>query len=211
MKDKWKYFAGAAIGWFLSSSSSTLTNLIELGPAYSKLKTQYLYTPEVYDSTWSNNSEYITDGVELGLDHGDGSKVVMMIKTNDDGSISGVIYKKSLCDFNPLTDSFYLESPAPSWLDLFSSRYFYVSFLHDGRHEYLAKLKLTDYNSSKKVMTFETNKDDEWVLGSGFKVSAMLPAADDDIKEIESYCMARKGEFFKKILREVGESKKKKL
>ncbi|WCE32086.1 hypothetical protein [Vibrio sp. SCSIO 43137] len=181
-----KYFAVFCLG-FLTNFSGFLENVTSIPNSYKEFKKEYLYDTELLSGTWSNNTEYVLDGADLGLDF-EQPKITLSLSVNESGEVNGVILNKKVCDSLPLTWVISMESPEPSLSSLLFDRHFFLKQLKEGKMETVAEFKLVYTDERKEVIEFERVEDRWNVLPKTVKLAKNLPAYDADFNELDNYC-----------------------
>lgn len=82
-----KYAAVFAFG-FITSFSGALDNIASIPNSYKELKKVYFYSGNSISGKWSNNTEYLLGGGELGLAD-EQPKIIMQVSVNEHDEISG--------------------------------------------------------------------------------------------------------------------------
>ncbi|MEN4670516.1 hypothetical protein ABEH32_07070 [Pantoea agglomerans] len=171
----------------VTGASGFLDGLNKFPESYSQFKQVYLYDSEFLKGDWSTNAEYLANSHDLGLDV-EQAKIVMSMEPETDGSITGEIMSEKICDALPLTWYINFQSEAPSLLNFFVDRKFYITQLHNGETETVAVLKLIDENKKFGAVTFQVIGDKTQMLPDKITFGKNMPAYKNDYKQLQDYC-----------------------
>jgi len=181
-----KYTAVFLLG-FLTNFSGFLDNITSIPNSYKEFKKVYFYNSDLFKGKWSNNTEYLLGGGELGLDFSQ-PLITMELDVNEFGEINGGILNKRACDAMPMTWDISIESPEPGLSTILFDRRFYIKQLRDDKMQVVAEFKLSEADERKKVITFERVEDRWNILPETIRLAKNLPAYERDSKELSEYC-----------------------
>lgn len=181
-----KYIGVFLLG-FLTNVSGFFDNITSIPNSYDDFKKEYLYDSELLSGNWSNNTEYLLDGEELGLDFNQ-PRVAMKLSVDKHGRVNGEILSKRVCDTLPFTWRISMESPEPGLSSFFLDRRFYLKQLKAGKMEIVAEFKLVDADDRANVITFKRVEDRWGILPEIVQLAKNLPAYNTDFNELSDYC-----------------------
>ncbi|EGR2191077.1 hypothetical protein DZF87_24410 [Vibrio parahaemolyticus] len=147
----------------------------------------YFYDSELFKGQWSNNTEYLLGGGELGLDFAQ-PLITMELDVNEFGEINGGILSKRACDSMPLTLDLSIDSPEPGLSAILFDRRFYIKQLKDDKMQVVAELKISSTDERKKVITLERVEDRWNIFPETIRLAKNLPAYERDSNELSEYC-----------------------
>ncbi|RPB32590.1 hypothetical protein CYQ91_23540 [Vibrio diabolicus] len=182
-----KYTAVFLLG-FLTNFSGFLDNITSIPNSYKEFKKVYFYNTDLYKGRWSNNTEYLLGGGELGLDFAQ-PLITMELEVNEFGEINGGILSKRACDAMPLTWAISIESPEPGLSSIVFDRRFYIKQLNDDKMQVVAELKVSSVDERKNVITLERVEDRWNIFPEVVKLAKNLPAYERDTNELSDYCV----------------------
>ena len=169
--------------WFVKDFSSVKKTVLD-----------YFYRSEVWSGNWSNNSEYMIleqDNPAVGEGIDNYGKVIVRLQSSTNGEVHGDIVSEELCEYQPITWYFFLDSKGPNYFSLGRSRDFELSFLEQGKKHPVAMLRFyIDENSSEsdtvviKPRATAPNLKFPKELG----LVKGLPAFDQDVTELNEKC-----------------------
>ncbi len=172
---------------FLTNFSGFLDNITSIPNSYKEFKKVYFYDTELFKGQWSNNTEHLLGGGELGLDFAQ-PLITMELDVNEFGEINGGILSKRACDAMPLTWDISIDSPEPGLSAIFFDRHFYIKQLKDDKMQVVAELKISSTDERKKVITLERVEDRWNIFPEIIRLAKNLPAYERDSNELSEYC-----------------------
>lgn len=181
-----KYAAVFAFG-FITNFSGALDNIASIPNSYKELKKVYFYSGNSISGKWSNNTEYLLGGGELGFAD-EQPKIIMQVSVNEHDEISGEILSEGLCEALPITWVVSIESPEPGIFSLFSNRKLYIKQLKNNLMETVAIMEIISLDDRRGTVSLQRVADPLEILPVKVSLAKDLPAFDDDFKEISEFC-----------------------
>lgn len=194
----WKLFSAAG-GIFLA-----IGGYIGIANDYPEFLENYFYKSEIWTGNFSSTTEYtIITGNYPKIPDDQGQIIIRLESKKGSGQVHGDLITKGLCDFNPITWIFYIDSTKPNYLSLGKTRDFVISYLRHGKKAPIAEVRMTLNEIDDTPDTIQgklLNKADGLDFPSKFVIGRELQAFDDDVKELNEYCGQVTFNFHKAVI-----------
>lgn len=172
--------------WMINDLSSTVKN------GYG-----YFNKSDFWEGKWSVNSEYLIlqrglEGYNIGVEGDFSKKMTISIGHEGNGEFFGEVIYKELCEMNPMTWGFFLESKGPNFFSFGKTREFYLTFLREGRTIYLATIRgrILANDEKHQIMELEVIENPSSTpFPKKVRLSKHLPSYEEDFKEIMDHCL----------------------
>ncbi|EMW7171708.1 hypothetical protein K6U20_11970 [Vibrio fluvialis] len=171
----------------IANFSGFIDSITNIPRSYSEFKKEFIYTPGFLDGNWSNNTEYVINGRDFGLEEHQ-VNIAFELSESDNGAASGQFHLRDLCKYSPLTDLYIIESEKPGFFNLFFDRQFHIKKIAHGQKQTIATLRLVESNKDIGTIQFNVVNDHTYTLPKSFKIAKNLPAFDDDVIAMSEYC-----------------------
>ncbi|MBV7426769.1 MULTISPECIES: hypothetical protein [unclassified Acidovorax] len=187
--------------WFVNDAGKTKDNVAKV-----------FNRDDFWTGNWSMNAEYLLpadyDKYNLGAPGFD--RLVMNLSATENGVVEGLVLSKNLCQQNPITWNFFVDSHGPGLLSLGSSRDFVLSFQRDGRKVFAAMLRaeIVENKGRIKVIRFTVRENPSGIPFPPIAVFAKnLPAFQDDSEQVTAECQKYRLDFHKEIRKSMEKGK----
>lgn len=161
---------------------------------------KYFYRVDAWSGQWSSNTEYmiITD-VEGFLPWQSDPVVVMLSAGAKNGSLTGTIVSKPLCELAPLTWVIFISSEGPEWMTLGGSRIFTISQLKGMKKSFIGQIKGTirkGEDGTEWIEFSSVNTGYEYLKLDGVRVVKNAALIDQDEDMLQEYCAKMMTNFY---------------
>lgn len=154
----------------------------------------YFYRVDAWKGNWSNNPDYeILEQRNPSVSDGLNSygKVIVRLQPGPGGEVHGDIISEKLCEYQPITWYFFLDSLGPNYLSLGRSRDFELSYLKGGKKQPIAMLRffIDDAQSDSDIVVIRPRAMSQRLsFPQQMGLVRDLPAFDDDVTELNEKC-----------------------
>ena len=151
------------IGSIVIGLDSFLGSILNFPEHYEKFKNDYVYD-HFLSGTWSTSTDYVVDHKELNIPYNQTLFIFDIDVDEKDNSINGEVRSPELCNYNPLTDIFRINSDEPSLYNVFFKRKLNIEYLVDGGYEPFASFSIENLDKKSGVLTLKKLNDISRVL-----------------------------------------------
>lgn len=186
------------IGSIFIGLDSFLGSILNFPEHYEKFKNDYVYD-HFLSGTWSTSTDYVVDHKELNIPYNQTLFIFDIDVDEKDNSINGEVRSPELCNYNPLTDIFKINSDAPSLYNVFFKRKLNIEYLVDGGYEPFASFSIENLDKKSGVLTLKKLNDISRVLPDFLYLTNKNKPQEEQISELLKECMNLRS----KLIREV--------
>ncbi|WP_134078995.1 hypothetical protein [Haemophilus haemolyticus] len=186
------------IGSIFIGLDSFLGSILNFPEHYEKFKNDYLYD-HFLSGTWSTSTDYVVDHKELNIPYNQTLFIFDIDVDEKDNSINGEVHSPELCNYNPLTDIFKINSDEPSLYNVFFKRKLNIEYLVDGGYEPFASFSIENLDKKSGVLTLKKLNDISRVLPDFLYLTNKNKPQEKQLSELLEDCMNLRS----KLIREV--------
>ena len=186
------------IGSIFIGLDSFLGSILNFPEHYEKFKNDYVYD-HFLSGTWSTSTDYVVDHKELNIPYNQTLFIFDIDVDEKDNSINGEVRSPELCNYNPLTDIFKINSDEPSLYNVFFKRKLNIEYLVDGGYEPFASFSIENLDKKSGVLTLKKLNDISRVLPDFLYLTNKNKPQEEQISELLKECMNLRS----KLIREV--------
>ena len=186
------------IGSIFIGLDSFLGSILNFPEHFEKFKNDYVYD-HFLSGTWSTSTDYVVDHKELNIPYNQTLFIFDIDVDEKDNSINGEVRSPELCNYNPLTDIFKINSDAPSLYNVFFKRKLNIEYLVDGGYEPFASFSIENLDKKSGVLTLKKLNDISRVLPDFLYLTNKNKPQEEQISELLKECMNLRS----KLIREV--------
>jgi hypothetical protein len=165
------------------------------------LQEKYIYRSETWSGNWSSNAEYDISAItNENIGSESGNIAIRLVSQAGKGTVHGQIITEGLCEFQPMTWMFYLDSNSHNFFSAGNSRDFVLSYLRMGKKETIGTLRFTIDGGGDLTEVLVVEKLELMpgvVFPDKFGVGKDLPAFDQDEKLLNDKCGEIHSNFIK--------------
>lgn len=153
---------------------------------------KFFYKHELWTGKFSTTTEYsIITGDYPKIPEEQPRFIININSAEGTGTVRGEMYSEKICNFNPVTWHFYIDSENPDYLSLGKSRKFVLSYLMNSKKVPIAELRITmsEPHDAPTVMEIKP-----LALAPGLEIPNKviagndLAAYQDDYDHLHKYC-----------------------
>ena len=186
------------IGSIVIGLDSFLGSILNFPEHYEKFKNNYVYD-HFLSGTWSTSTDYVVDHKELNIPY-DQTLFIFDIDVDEkDNSINGEVRSPELCNYNPLTDIFRINSDEPSLYNVFFKRKLNIEYLVDGGYVPFASFSIENIDKKSGVMTLKKLNDISKVLPDFLYLTNKNEPSEEELNDLLEECMKHRFELIDKI------------
>jgi hypothetical protein len=186
------------IGSIVIGLDSFLGSILNFPEHYEKFKNDYVYD-HFLSGTWSTSTDYVVDHKELNIPYNQTFFIFDIYVDEKDNSINGEVRSPELCNYNPLTDIFRINSDEPSFYNVFFKRKLNIEYLVDGGYEPFASFSIENLDKKSGVLTLKKLNDISRVLPDFLYLTNKNKPQEEQLSELLKECMNLRS----KLIREV--------
>ena len=186
------------IGSIVIGLDSFLGSILNFPEHYEKFKNDYVYD-HFLSGTWSTSTDYVVDHKELNIPYNQTLFIFDIDVDEKDNSINGEVHSPELCNYNPLTNIFRINSDEPSLYNIFFKRKLNIEYLVGGGYEPFASFNIENLDKKSGVLTLKKLNDISRVLPDFLYLTNKNKPQEEQISELLKECMNLRS----KLIREV--------
>ena len=186
------------IGSIFIGLDSFLGSILNFPENYEKFKNDYVYD-HFLSGTWSTSTDYVVDHKELNIPYNQTLFIFDIYVDEKDNSINGEVHSPELCNYNPLTDIFRINSDELSFYNIFFKRKLNIEYLVDGGYEPFASFSIENLDKKSGVLTLKKLIDISRILPDFLYLTNKNKPIEKDLNDLLEECMKHRFELIDKI------------